>query len=88
VGESINSGEVTSSLRQTPELPKQLTDLTPVVIVGSGLWAVLLVVLFFTTTGIWLQTALAGLVLGFIGLAIITWQRTAARRGSRAAQRL
>nr|WP_282958653.1 DUF2530 domain-containing protein [Amycolatopsis alba] len=35
-----------------------------------------------------MQTALSGLVLGFIGLAIIAWQRAAARRGSKSAQRL
>ncbi|MEC3981145.1 DUF2530 domain-containing protein [Amycolatopsis sp. H20-H5] len=75
-------------MRQTPELPKKLTDLTPVVIVGTSLWTVALVVLFFTTDGLWVQTALAGFVLGFLGLAIIGWQRAAARRGSRAAQRL
>ena len=32
VGEQNNSPEVTGSLRHTPELPKRLTDLTPVVI--------------------------------------------------------
>ncbi|GAA4537169.1 DUF2530 domain-containing protein [Amycolatopsis samaneae] len=75
-------------MRVTPELPKRLTDLTPVVIVGTSLWAVALVVLFFTTSGVWVQTALSGVVLGFIGLAIIAWQRAAARRGSKSAQRL
>ncbi len=88
MGESINSGEVNGSLRPTPELPKRLTDLTPVVIVGTSLWAVATVVLFFVTDGIWVQTSLSGLVLGFIGLAIIAWQRAAARRGSKSAQHL
>jgi len=87
VGDSINSGEVNGSLRPTPELPKRLTDLTPVVIVGTSLWAVATVVLFFVTDGIWVRTALSGLVLGFVGLAIIAWQRAAARRGSKSAQR-
>jgi len=77
-----------ASVWNTPELPKRLTDLTPVVIVGTALWAVATVVLFFVTDGIWVQTALSGLVLGFIGLAIIAWQRAAARRGSKSAQRL
>ncbi|MFD9894600.1 DUF2530 domain-containing protein [Amycolatopsis sp. NPDC058986] len=75
-------------MRPTPELPKRLTDLTPVVIVGTSLWAVALVVLFFTTSGVWVQTALSGVVLGFIGFGIIGWQRAAARRGSKSAQRL
>lgn len=88
MGESINSGEVNGSLRHTPELPKRLTDLTPVVTVGTSLWVIATVVLFFVTDGIWVQTSFSGVVLGFIGLAIIAWQRAAARRGSRSAQRL
>jgi hypothetical protein len=88
VSEPINPPEVTGSLRHTPELPKRLTDLTPVVIVGTTIWAVALVVLFFTTSGLWVQTALSGFVLGFVGMAIILWQRAAARRGSKSAQRL
>ncbi|WP_020664473.1 DUF2530 domain-containing protein [Amycolatopsis benzoatilytica] len=75
-------------MRHTPDLPKRLTDLTPVVIVGTALWLVALVVLFFTASGVWVQTCVAGIVLGFIGLGIIFWQRTAARRGSKSAQRL
>ena len=75
-------------MRHTPELPKRLTDLTPVVIVGTSIWAVALVVLVFATNGLWVQTALSGFALGFIGLAIIGWQRAAARRGSKAAQRV
>ncbi|MET0133703.1 MAG: DUF2530 domain-containing protein [Kibdelosporangium sp.] len=31
-------------------------------------------------------TAFAGIVLGGIGLAIMTWQRSAVRRGSKTAQ--
>jgi len=88
VSEQNNSPEVTGSLRHTPELPKRLTDLTPVVIVGMAIWVVALAVLFFTTSGVWVQTALAGIGLGFIGLGIIGWQRAAARRGSKSAQRL
>lgn len=92
VAESIDSGEVTGSLRPTPELPKRLTDLTPVVMIGTGVWGVALVVMFVIhlssggpTT--WLWTCLAGFVLGFLGLAIIAWQRAASRRGSKGAQR-
>ncbi|MBB4688010.1 hypothetical protein BJY18_005495 [Amycolatopsis jiangsuensis] len=86
--EPTDAPDVTGSLRHTPELPKRLTDLTPVVIVGTTLWLVALVVLFFFTHGVWVQTALAGVVLGLIGFGIIFWQRAAARRGSRSAQRL
>lgn len=86
--EPINPAEVTGSLRHTPDLPKRLTDLTPVVIVGTSAWAVALVVLFFVADGVWVWTAFAGIVLGFIGFGIIFWQRAAARRGSKSAQRL
>ena len=86
--EPINSPEVTGSLRHTPDLPKRLTDLTPVVIVGTSAWVVALVVLFFVAQGVWVWTAFAGIVLGFIGSGIIFWQRAAARRGSKSAQRI
>jgi hypothetical protein len=93
VAESIDSGEVTGSLRPTPELPKRLTDLTPVVMIGTGVWGVALVVLFVIQLSsggaptTWLWTCLAGFVLGFMGLAIIAWQRAASRRGAKGAQR-
>jgi len=93
VAESIDSGEVTGSLRPTPELPKRLTDLTPVVMIGTGVWGVALVVMFviqLSSDGgptTWLWTCLAGFVLGFLGLAIIAWQRAASRRGAKGAQR-
>lgn len=85
--EPSNPTEVTGTLRHTPDLPKRLTDLTPVVIVGTSFWAVALVVLFVVTTGVWVWTAFSGVVLGFIGFGIIFWQRAAARRGSKSAQR-
>jgi hypothetical protein len=93
VADSINPRGVTSSLRPTPDLPKRLTDLTPVVIVGTVLWAVAFVALFVIRLssrglpGIWLWTCVAGVALGFIGMGIIAWQRAAARRGSKGAQR-
>jgi hypothetical protein len=42
---------------------------------------------FDVTPPIWLWTALAGAVLGLIGIAVMAWQRSAARRGARGAQR-
>jgi hypothetical protein len=93
VAEPINPGEVTTSLRPTPELPGKFTDLTPAVIVGTGLWTVALVVLLVLRLGsagppaVWLWTCVAGVALGFLGLGIITWQRAASRRGSKGAQR-
>ena len=63
-----------------------------VVAVGSALWLVGAAVLFaaWITTGrplgIWFTTCLVGAALGAIGWGIFTWQRAAARRGSRTAQ--
>jgi hypothetical protein len=51
------------------------------------------VLLFFIPTlrandqMIWLWTALAGWVLGLIGLSIYAWQRAAARRGTKGSSR-
>lgn len=75
-------------MRHTPDLPKRLTDLTPVVIVGTSAWFAALVVLFFVAQGVWVWTAFSGIVLGFIGFGIIFWQRAAAKRGSKSAQRV
>lgn len=93
MAESIDSGEVTGSLRPTPELPRRLTDLTPVVMIGTGAWGVALVVMIavhLSSNGApttWLWTCVAGFVLGFLGLGIIAWQRAASRRGAKGAQR-
>jgi hypothetical protein len=35
---------------------------------------------------VWFDTCLAGALLGGVGVAIFSWQRAAARRGSRTAQ--
>ncbi len=86
--EPTSAPDAPAALRHTPDLPKRLTDLTPVVIVGTALWLVALVVLFFTSGGVWVQTCVAGILLGGIGFGIIFWQRAAARRGSKSAQRL
>nr|WP_216217646.1 DUF2530 domain-containing protein [Amycolatopsis aidingensis] len=71
-----------------PELPKRLLELRPVVVVGTGLWlAAFLVLLLTGQDGVWLWTTLAGWILGAIGFGIMAWQRAAARRGTRGAQR-
>ncbi|MGH3879676.1 MAG: DUF2530 domain-containing protein [Actinophytocola sp.] len=76
-----------------PPLPQRLLALPPVVYVGTSLWLVALVALLIARYGydalppIWLWTALAGFLLGLVGLPVMIWQRRASRRGSRGAQR-
>lgn len=76
-----------------PELPRvRGAGLSHVLIPGTALWFVWLVGLLFAIRTLrahdamlWLWTAVAGFLLGFVGLAIYAWQRAAARRGSRGA---
>ncbi|TNC28280.1 DUF2530 domain-containing protein [Amycolatopsis alkalitolerans] len=79
-------------MRPVPELPARLTALLPIVIAGTSAWFagfVVFAILDFgggRTPSIWLWTCLAGVVISLIGIGIMTWQRAAARRGSRSAQ--
>nr|WP_132876096.1 DUF2530 domain-containing protein [Tamaricihabitans halophyticus] len=79
-------------MRPPPPLPAKLTETSRFVIGGTAAWfalcCVLLVLIFGFDTGstLLLWTATAGWVLGLIGLSIMFWQRSAARRGSRSAQ--
>jgi hypothetical protein len=63
-----------------------------VVGIGSMLWLVGAVALLVAHVvagrplDIWFTTCVCGLVLGGIGIGIHSWQRAAARRGSRMAQ--
>lgn len=75
-----------------PDLPDRLVDLRLAVVIGTGIWALVLVVSLLLQAadrdaGIWPSTAAAGFGLGLLGLTIIAWQRRASRRGSRGAQR-
>lgn len=75
-----------------PDLPRPLADLAPSVIVGTAAWAlaglVLLVLwLLGRDVGMWLATSAAGVACGGFGLAVVAWQRSASRRGSKGAQR-
>jgi Protein of unknown function (DUF2530) len=80
------------SLPAPPPLPARLLALPPVIYIGTAIWFALFCVLlvlryaFDLLPPIWLWTALAGWILGLIGLAIMWWQRTASRRGTRGAQ--
>lgn len=76
-----------------PELPKSLVDLAPPVIVGTVIWAVVLLVTLVLQfgmdrdVGFWPGTAIAGVGCGLLGLAVVGWQRRASRNGSKGAQR-
>jgi uncharacterized membrane protein len=76
-----------------PPLPSRFTRVRTVVLVGTTLWllaaAGLLVAAWagLRPLDIWFTACLAGALLGGIGWAIFSWQRAAARRGSRTAQR-
>jgi hypothetical protein len=79
-----------AALRPLP--PVRWAGLAHVVIPGTVVWFLAFVVLLFLIPTlrqhdamVWLWTALAGWLLGFVGLGIYGWQRAAARRGSRGA---
>jgi Flp pilus assembly protein TadB len=83
---STEEPEKPDSLPPPPPPPARLVDLWRIVIVGSAVWLTILVVALFTGPHLLAWTAFAGAVLGAIGMAIMTWQRAAARRGSKTAQ--
>lgn len=77
-------------LRELP--PVRGAGLAHVLIPGTAVWCAAFVALLASIPTLrahdgmqWLWTALAGWLLGFVGLAIYGWQRAAARRGSRGA---
>ncbi len=77
---------------EPPPLPRRLGEIRTVVAAGTGLWllgaAGLLVARAVAgrPLDVWFTTCLVGALLGGIGYGIVTWQRAAARRGSRTAQ--
>jgi hypothetical protein len=76
-----------------PALPRGTSDVTLVAAVGTLAWLTGAAVLFLAhlvggrPLDIWFTTCLVGALLGGIGFGIFLWQRSAARRGSRSAQR-
>jgi uncharacterized RDD family membrane protein YckC len=82
------------ALRTPPPLPARWVDAVPLVGLGTALWFVafcgLLIahLVFHTRPTEWIWTCLAGWLLGFAGFAVMFWQRSAARRGARGAQRV
>lgn len=69
-------------------LPRVLADPRPAISVGTTAWFVAAVVLIATggPAG-WVWTCLVGGLLGLVGFLVMYLQRSAARRGSRLAQR-
>ena len=58
------------------------------VVIGTVVWLVAWVFLLATDADRdWQWIAMAGWVLGLIGMPIMWWQRSASRRGTRGAQR-
>jgi uncharacterized protein DUF2530 len=71
-----------------PALPDRLLDPVPVIVVIAGGWLVA-TVLAFSVAALhdWRPVTVAGLGVGVLGTSIFLWQRSAARRGARGAQR-
>lgn len=71
-----------------PALPPRLVNLRLLVVVGTAVWVIAWVYLLATGGNRdWQWIAMAGWILGLIGLPVMWWQRSASRRGSRGAQR-
>ncbi|MCE0767473.1 DUF2530 domain-containing protein [Pseudonocardia kujensis] len=76
-----------------PPLPRSTADVTLVTAIGTLVWLLGAVGLFVAhlvagrPLDIWFTTCVSGALLGGIGFGIFRWQRAAARRGSRLAQR-
>ena len=75
-----------------PSLPHRYSDMPTVVGAGTALWLLGAVGLLVARLAggrplaIWFVTCVTGVALGGLGIAIFSWQRAAARRGSRTAQ--
>lgn len=91
------AGTVTSSTPAERPQPPVLrgSGLAHVLIPGTAIWLIALVGMLIALpqlrthdATLWIWTALAGFLLGFVGLGIYAWQRAAARRGSRGASQM
>jgi hypothetical protein len=77
-----------------PPLPRALVNIRPLIIGGTTAWLLAFAALAVARWGLrepatgWLWVCLCGVALGLIGLGIATWQRSAASRNSRGAQRV
>lgn len=74
-------------LPDPPPLPPRLTRVSTVIGLGTLLWiAAAAVTLAAGLPELVILTCVVGAGLGGVGWAVFTWQRAAARRGSRTAQ--
>ena len=79
-------------MREPPPLPHRFSDMYTVVGAGTALWLLGALGLLVARLAagrpldIWFTTSVTGVFLGGVGVAIFSWQRAAARRGSRTAQ--
>ena len=73
---------------EPPALPDRLMAPWPMILTIAAGW-LLALALAFTVPALhgWRPTTIAGLGVGVLGTSIFLWQRSAARRGSRGAQR-
>lgn len=75
-----------------PALPSRWTESPPVIGAGTALWALgavaalVAALLSATPLGELFWTCVSGVGVGIFGVSVFTWQRAAARRGSRSAQ--
>jgi Protein of unknown function (DUF2530) len=78
---------------EPPSVPPRFTQMITVLAVGTVIWAVAAVVLAIASIvadrplDIWFLTCVVGAGLGGVGYSVFAWQRAAARRGARGAQR-
>lgn len=76
-----------------PALPRSTTEVTLVVAIGTLAWVTGAAVLWLAhlvggrPLDVWFTTCLVGAGLGALGFGVFRWQRSAARRGARGAQR-
>ncbi len=74
---------------EPPPLPPALLAAWPVIGLGSVSWLVATAAAFtMPTLESWRPFTLAGLGTGLLGTGIFLWQRDAARRGTRSAQKV